>query len=218
MRRKQLDKTSSILENRPGKGALTGRQEEVLDFIKSFLNDNGYPPTVRDIAGQLRIISLNAVRRHLQALEKKGCIQVEAGKSRGIRLSENQARQTRGEIPILGRIAAGPMSEAIEDVEGHLSLDSNLWGETENLFMLRIKGNSMNPRFEEGDLVVVKRQNYAEPGSIVVALSEGDATVKQLLSKRGKYILHPFNQAYSDIPITESVQITGKVVGLLRRI
>lgn len=200
---------------------LTGRQQQVLDFIIETIKVEGYPPTVRDIAAELGIISLNAVRRHLQALSKKGYIQLEPGKSRGIQVVEelspiSSVESTR--VPILGRVAAGPLTEAIQDAEGFVSLDEGFWGDTRETFMLRVRGDSMYPRMEDGDLVIVRNQSNANPGQLVVARVEDEATVKKLIKKGDKYYLHPINPDYEDIPVNENSVINGIVMGLIRKI
>lgn len=204
-------------DNDSGKGHLTDRQEQVLEIIRQAVEEKGYPPTVRDIAQGLRIISLNAVRHHLQALEKKGYIKVDPCKSRGINLLESPASGNRAAIPLVGRIAAGPLSAAMEDVEGSVVIDPEMWGNTDDLFLLKVRGDSMEPHIKEGDLVVVRRQPYADQGEVVVALVEDEATVKQLLMVNGSYLLHPFNPAYDDITTEDGFSINGTVVGLIRK-
>ncbi|MCE1246899.1 MAG: transcriptional repressor LexA [Firmicutes bacterium] len=207
-----------VFELPGGKGKITGRQKQVLDFIRHTIDMRGYPPTVRDIASHLSIISLNAVRVHLSALEKKGYISVEANTSRGIRLLlEENPQIPSSVIPLVGKIAAGPLSAAIEDREGGMVMDQEFWGSTDELFLLRVKGDSMEPHIHPGDLVVVRRQQNADPGDIVAALIEDEATVKQLVKSGGKLRLHAFNPAYQDIEIGDNFKINGKVTGLIRK-
>ena len=206
------------LNGYPKKKKITDRQKQVLDFIRESVEDQGYPPTVRQIAAHLDIVSLNAVRRHLQALEKKGHIRVEKGRSRGIQLLEEvQSPVQENYAPLVGRIAAGPLSMAFEEREGEVMLDPEVWGESDELFLLRVKGDSMEPHIKEGDMVVVRRQPYADSSDVVVALVEDEATVKQFMVSDGKYILHPFNPAYEDIPTGENFRINGVVIGLIRK-
>jgi repressor LexA len=205
------------------KGKLTARQKQVLEFIRNFIGREGFPPTVRDIAGTLKIVSLNAVRRHLLALEKKGYLRIEPGRSRGIQLLDQVDKNTFEpadwkNVPIMGKVAAGPLTAAEQDIEGYLSVDPNFWGGSDDMFLLRISGNSMYPRLEEGDLVMVRRQAYAESGSLVVALENDEATVKQLITKNDRKYLHPINPAYSDIELSGTFSINGVVVGLIRKI
>lgn len=199
------------------KRKLTARQEQVLNYIRECQEEQGFPPTVRQIASHLNIVSLNAVRRHLQALEKKGHVNVEKGISRGIQLLETVQHETSNSIPLVGRIAAGPLSMAEEEVEGKIIMDPELWGNPEDLFLLTVKGNSMEPDIQEGDMVVVRRQPYANPFDIIVALVDDEATVKQLLINKGKYFLHPINRAYDDMPTGEGFRINGVVIGLIRK-
>jgi len=207
---------SNISTNSGKKKKLTARQEQVLEFIKKSIDTDGFPPTVREIAGFLEIVSLNAVRRHLQALEKKGYLEIEPGKSRGIKLFQDDVHWPQ--LPIVGKIAAGPMTTAVEDVEGQVVVDPDFWGDTRDMFLLRVRGDSMYPKLEDGDLVVVRRQPFADPGSLVVALMGEEATVKQLVKKDGRFYLHPLNPAYPDIPIESGFSINGLVVGLIRKI
>lgn len=207
-------------KNSSQKRNLTKRQEQIHVFIKNTIKEAGYPPTVREIASHLNIVSLHAVRRHLQALETKGCIKVFPRKSRGIQLiidEDFSLESKEASIPLVGRIAAGPLSSAIEDIEGRVIIDPDLWGSPESLFMLRVKGDSMEPFIENGDLVVVKRQPYADPGDIVAAIIHDEATVKQLLIKDRQYILHPLNPSYEDILVDENFRINGKIIGLMRK-
>jgi len=199
------------------RGKLTDRQRQVLDFIRDTIGQKGYPPTVRDIANHLDIVSLNAVRRHLKSVEKKGYIHVEPGKSRGIKILDEDSGELGAKLPIVGKIAAGPLSTADEDIEGHVVVDPDFWGEPESLFLLRVKGDSMEPYITEGDMVVVRRQSYADPGEIIVALVENEATVKQIVLKDTRYFLHPFNPVYEDMPTGEDFRINGKVIGLIRK-
>jgi len=203
----------------PGcKGKITGRQKQVLDFIRQTIDQRGYPPTVRDIASHLDIISLNAVRVHLSALEKKGFISVEANTSRGIRLLlEEGVTPPSSVVPMVGRIAAGPLSAAIEDREGGMVMDQEYWGNTDELFLLRVKGDSMEPHIHQGDLVVIRRQATANPGDVVAALIDDEATVKQLINSGGILRLHAFNPAYPDIEVGDNFKINGKVTGLIRK-
>ncbi len=201
---------------------LTDRQRQVLDFIRRAIRADGFPPTVRDIAGHLGIISLNAIRRHLQALEKKGFIVVEPGKSRGIRIvgddGESLVDVGESRVPLLGHIAAGPFSTAVEDVEDHFLMDPGYWGDTAEVFLLRVRGDSMSPRLEPGDLVAVHRQSHASPGDLVVAIVDDEATVKELvMTRQGTFLLHPANPAYDDIPLGPGFSINGKVIGLIRK-
>jgi repressor LexA len=221
--------TTSIHEdNEPlktptSKGKITARQKQVLEFVRNFIQRDGFPPTVRDIASCLKIVSLNAVRRHLLALEKKGYLRLEPGKSRGIQLLDELEQSSIEpedwkKIPIMGKVAAGPLATAEQDIEGYVSIDPDFWGSNDEMFFLRIDGDSMYPRMEEGDLVMVRRQSYAEPGNLVVALENDEATVKQLINRDGKYFLHPINSAYNDIELNSSFSINGVVIGLIRKI
>ena len=211
------DNYTGMDEKAEKKRKLTARQLQVLNYIRECHEDQGFPPTVRQIASHLDIVSLNAVRRHLQALEKKGYVNVEKGISRGIQLVEGMQSEASNSIPLVGRIAAGPLSMAEEEIEGKIVMDRDLWGNSSDLFLLTVKGSSMEPDIQEGDMVVVRRQPYANPFDIIVALVDDEATVKQLLVNKGKYFLHPINMAYDDIPTGEGFRINGVVIGLIRK-
>ncbi len=197
---------------------VTPRQQDIFRFLLAFARENGYPPTIREIASHFHIISLNAVRVHLRALEKKGLISVEKGRSRGIHIADGAREESPllG-LPLLGRIAAGTPALAIEERGDTISLDSSFWSSGEPLFLLMVKGASMEPELRDGDLVVVKPQTHARHGDIVVALIDDEATVKTLHYRGPHPVLHPVNPAYSVIEPGENFSINGKVVGVIRK-
>jgi len=198
---------------------LTLRQREVLAFIREQMAREGFPPTVREVAARFGIVSLNAVRRHLAALEAKGFLRREPGRSRGLRLLPPMAGGGGElvEVPLVGRIAAGLPVPAWEEVEETVPLDPDWWGAGREVFLLRVKGNSMLPCLEEGDLVVVDASGTPAPGDLVVALIEGEATVKRLEHRRGRPWLVPENPAYPALAVPAETRFNGRVVGLLRR-
>ncbi|MDQ7823750.1 MAG: transcriptional repressor LexA [Candidatus Eremiobacteraeota bacterium] len=196
---------------------ITPRQKEIFDFLFQFTEERGYPPTIREIASHFRIISLNAVRVHLKALERKKLITVENSRSRGIHIHNSYSPE--GQLPIVGRIAAGTPMAAVEEKEDLVSLDGSFWGSADSpLYLLKVKGDSMDPEIQDGDLVVVRHQRHALPGDIVVALIEGEATVKKLVRRPGgDFVLHPLNPSYQDIEPGERLALSGKVVGIIRK-
>lgn len=195
---------------------VTPRQKEIFEFLLDFIEERGRPPTIREIASHFRIVSLNAVRVHLKALEKKKFISLEKGCSRGITITRPEHGQP--ELPLVGKIAAGAPLLAVEHREDSAVLESSFWGSDRNLFLLRVSGESMAPYILDGDLVVVKPQTDASAGDIVVALVDGEATVKKLMHRSGRIVLHPLNRAYEDIEPQEDVTINGKVVGVIRKL
>ncbi len=194
---------------------ITKRQEEVLDFIRKTVTDQGYPPSLREIAAHLQISGTRAVEKHLKALEKKGYLR----KGIGARALEVIGHRPGRAIPIVGRVAAGRPMLAEEYIEGNLIIDEKI-DRGEDTFFLRMVGESMKDvGILHGDLVLVKPQPDANSGEIVVAMVEGEATVKRLIKKRKRIVLQPENDAFAPIIMTGKngvLEIVGKVVGLVR--
>jgi repressor LexA len=196
---------------------LTNRQRKVLDFITNYLRDTGYPPTIREIAGEFRISSKGAYD-HLLAIEKKGYIRRDSAKPRAIELMDFVPGRAYGpviEIPVVGRVAAGEPLLASQNIERTITLSNDLI-RTEEPFALRIKGESMmGAGILEGDYVIVKQQQDADQGDIVVALIGDEATVKRFYRAGDHIRLQPENPTMKPI-IVKDVTILGKVVGLFR--
>jgi repressor LexA len=194
-------------------GELSDRQTEILAFISKHCAVHGYPPTVREIGFAVGLTSPSTVHAHLAKLEAAGHIRRDPTKPRAMLLSDRrEARETRRGLPLLGAVAAGVPTLAEEQVED--------WLETpfEGDFVLRVKGESMmNAGILDGDLVVVKQQETAKNGEIVVALIDDEATVKRFFREKGHVRLQPENDAFEPIVSTE-VQVLGKVVGVLRKL
>ncbi len=195
---------------------LTDRQKQVLDFITDYLERHGFPPALRDIAAHLGINGTFGVMKHLGALEKKGYLRRGSGNSRGIALAH--AFQSVS-LPIVGVVRAGALQPAIEDIEGYFSVDKpHLKGGT---FFLRVKGDSMvNAAILDGDLALIRPQPTAVNGDIVVAMIEGEATLKAFYREKGRIRLQPRNPNMEPIIIEDDqeVAIIGKVVGVFRTI
>ena len=196
---------------------LTPRQQQVLTFISEFIENRGYPPTQREIAGHLGINGTLGVMRHLQALEKKGYLAKSSGSSRGIVLSGHPARATS--LPIVGDVRAGLPQPAREDIEGYFAIDSTRLP-SGAAFFLRVRGDSMiGAAILEGDLALIRPQPSADNRDIVVALIDGQATLKRFFRERHKIRLAASNPTYEDIIVREGegeVTIVGKVVGIYR--
>ena len=196
---------------------LTNRQQKVLDFITNYLRDTGYPPTVREIAGEFKISSKGAYD-HLIAIEKKGYIRRNPAKPRAIELMDFVPGRAYGpviEIPVVGRVAAGEPLLASQNIERTITLSNDLI-RTEEPFALKIKGESMmGAGILEGDYVIVKQQQDADQGDIVVALIGDEATVKRFYRAGDHVRLQPENPTMKPI-IVKDVTILGKVVGLFR--
>jgi repressor LexA len=205
---------------------LTSRQQDVLNFIRTFSARQGVPPTVREIGERFRVTP-RAAFDHLRALERKGMLQRRATTrrtSRALTLADGAAGYRS--VPILGRIAAGAPLLAVENREGELPLAASaLPAGDDEVFALRVRGDSMiEAHICDGDLVLVRRQDNAQPHDIVVAWlesdeAEGEATVKRFLRDGARIVLKPENQALAPIvvdPAERRIQIIGKVIGLLR--
>lgn len=194
-------------------GDLSDRQAEILTFISKHCSVHGYPPTVREIGLAVGLTSPSTVHAHLAKLEAAGHIRRDPTKPRAMLLSDRrEAGEARRGLPLVGAVAAGVPTLAEEQVED--------WVETpfEGDFVLRVKGESMiNASILDGDLVVVKQQDTARNGEIVVALIDDEATVKRFFREDGHVRLQPENDAFEPI-ISVEVQVLGKVVGVLRKL
>ena len=201
---------------------LTSRQQDVLEFIRTFTARHGVPPTVRELGDKFRVTP-RAAFDHLRALERKGALQrrAAAGRtSRALTLADQTPRNVRP-VPILGRIAAGSPLLAEENREGELPLaGSALPGGGEDVFALRVRGDSMvEAHICDGDLVLVRRQDSAQPRDIVAAMVDGEATVKRYMRDGVRVVLKPEHPTMAPIvvdPREHNVKILGKVIGLLR--
>jgi repressor LexA len=207
-----LDRDTNVSYNRVVK-EITGRQKQILDFIADFAAEAGVTPTVREVASRLGI-TIGPAQRHLKALIAKGYLKHRAGISRGIDLA---LRAPQFSVPILGRVPAGSPVPPLEDVEGHVHIDRHAVGKG-NYFALKVRGDSMTGAgIFEDDVVVVRQQETAEHGDIVVALAGGEATVKRLHRKGKDVWLEPANPKYKPIH-SKDIRIAGKVVYLTRKI
>ena len=185
------------------------RAEEIYRYITEFINDKGYPPTVREICAELGIRSPSTVHRYLKELEAEGRISMGENQNRAITLKDTAPA---GTIPVLGRVAAGSPILAEEEVEEYVPYAGN----TAGLFALRVRGESMiKCGILNDDIVVVRRTPEARNGEIVVALVEDSATVKRFYKEDGHFRLQPENDDYEPI-IVDSVEILGKVISVLR--
>lgn len=202
---------------------LTPRQQEILDFIAQFVEENGYPPTLREMGSKFEIASTNGVKRHLDALQKKGYLNITSYSSRAITINSefqnSRVIETSVEIPIVGRVAAGYPILAEENIEGTLTLDKNLTSKKENCFALKVKGDSMiNAGIFEGDIVIVAQQKDARNGDIIVAMIGDETTLKRFEKNEAKVRLIPENKNYKPIEINnpDEFSIIGKVTGVMR--
>lgn len=197
----------------------TARQLKVFEFIRDFIRSKEMAPTTREIGEGMGIASPFGVRRHLEALEKKGYIEREARKARGLRIADRY-KEMEG-LPLVGKVAAGTPVAAIENIEGYYSLGS-IFGNPQMLFLLRVKGESMTGAgINDGDLAVVWKQPRVEDGEIGVAVIDDEATVKRIYRDGDKLRLVPENPAFKTIECDLSendFRIAGKVIGVIRKI
>ena len=199
---------------------LTSRQREVFDFIRTFVKDQGYPPSVREI-GEYFHIYPRAVFDHLKALERKGYLRRRSSMSRGreITVAHRDGRSAVREIPIVGKVAAGIPILAIEHIEGTVPLPSE-WAKGEEVFLIKVKGDSMSPFILPNDYVVVRSQPSAENGDVVVTLVGEEATVKRFFKQEERIELRPDNERWETIHIKEGsggAKVLGKVIGVFRK-
>jgi repressor LexA len=200
---------------------LTGRQQEIWDFLVDYVDQHGYPPTVREIGEAIGLASPSTVHAHLANLERAGLLRRDPTKPRALELvgrerSEAPAAEI-ARLPLVGQIAAGGPLLADQNVEDHLAVPETLRGD----FLLRVKGDSMiNAGILDGDIVVVQRTQDARNGEIVVALAGDDesadeATVKRFFRESSRVRLQPENEALEPI-YAQHVQILGRVTGVFR--
>lgn len=192
---------------------LSKMQQRIYDFLASYIQSRGYPPSVREIGEAVGLKSPSTVHFHLKHLEEAGVIEKGAGKGRAITLTAPPVPEDK--VPIVGNVAAGSPILAEECIEDYLTFDTG--GRSGEYFALRVRGESMlGAGILPGDLVVVRRQETANNGEIVVAMIEDEATVKRLSRKNGRTWLLPENDDYSPIDGTYA-QILGKVAAVVRR-
>ena len=194
---------------------LTPKQQQIYDYILSFSEEHGYPPSVREIADAVGLKSPSTVHFHLKGLREAGLITQAEGKTRAISVSPEAVRERRDQVPIVGSVAAGAPILAEECIEDYLTFDTQ--GRAGEYFALRVRGESMlNAGILPGDLVVVHQQQNVCNGDIVVALFEDEATVKTFRMKNGHVWLLPENDDYEPID-GEGCSILGRVVAVVRR-
>jgi len=206
------------------KSKLTDRQEAILTFIQEHITEKGYSPTLREIGKNFDISSTFGVKRHIDALVKKGFLNTGNNISRSLSLVNCQEEKPAVtpndyEIPIVGRVAAGMPILAVENIEGNMVVDPRFSKNGTGCFALKVKGDSMiNAGILEDDVVVVSPSKNALNGDIVIAMLGDEATVKRFERKGDQIYLIPENNNYPPIPVNnrEDFSIIGKVVGVIR--
>ena len=186
---------------------------KVMDYIRKFTEENGYTPSVREIGKECGIKSTATVHSYIEKLQTKGYLNKTDNKKRAVTIGKSLGVN----IPLVGTVTAGQPIFAYENYEDYYTFPAGEF-KGEDLFMLRVQGSSMiDAGIYNGDKIVVRKQEVAENGEIVVALIDEGATVKRFYAKNGQIILHPENETLSDMIFEpEQVKILGKVVGLMR--
>ncbi|WP_064093601.1 transcriptional repressor LexA [Rossellomorea aquimaris] len=202
---------------------LSKRQQDILEYIKTAVRDKGYPPSVREIGEAVGLASSSTVHGHLARLESKGLIRRDPTKPRAIEIlnldEDTIPRQRVVNVPLIGKVTAGQPITAVENVEEFFPLPERMAPSDEQVFMLEIMGDSMiEAGILDGDFVIVRQQQTANNGDIVVAMTEEDeATVKRFFKEKDFVRLQPENSTMSPI-ILRNVSILGKVVGVYRQV
>lgn len=194
---------------------LTKRQQAIFDFIRNTIDGSGFGPTIREIANEMGYRSPNGVMCHLRALQKKGLINRTSNKSRSIVLTEEASEEVNG-LPLVGRVQAGALMEAVEQQE---RVDiGKLWPQ-KNTYLLEVEGDSMiDAQIASGDYVVVKKRSTASSGDIVVArTSDGEATLKYWFPEKNRVRLQPANKRLKPI-YSKDVKVIGVVIGVVRQL
>ncbi|MGD0099240.1 MAG: transcriptional repressor LexA [Acidobacteriota bacterium] len=197
---------------------LTKRQKEILDFLSEFIEHNGYSPSMEEIAEHFHFASLNAVFKHLEALESRGHLHRDSNRARSIQLSPSSSTGVRN-LPLFGYIAAGRPIEAVSNTET-LQIPEHFLPRKGNYYILRVKGESMiDEHIRDGDFVVVESREVADPGDTVVALVDNESvTLKRFFPEGGQVRLQPANEALAPIILDGNrVKIQGVVVSVMRK-
>lgn len=200
---------------------LTQRQQEILTFVTRFVESRGFPPSVREIGQAMGLASSSTVHSHLGALERKGYLRRDPSKPRALELLHGSARAGRQHpgllLPLIGRVAAGSPILAEANIEDYVPVPSG-WVEGSKAFVLRVRGDSMiEAGILDGDLLVVRRQETASNGDVVVARIGDEATVKQFFREGGRIRLQPANAAMEPT-YADEVAVEGKAVAVIRRL
>jgi repressor LexA len=193
---------------------LTNRQKEILGFIEAFIDENKYPPTIREVSDNFSM-SVRGAYDHLQALKKKGVIHTDSNRSRSIEIVSEETEEMVRSVPILGTVAAGMPIMSQENFEGSIPIPTGLLKRGE-YFALRVRGDSMiNAGIMEGDLAIVHQQQVADNGQIVVAMVDDAVTLKRFFKERNRVRLQAENAAYPSI-YTRDLRVLGVLSHIFR--
>jgi repressor LexA len=199
---------------------LTAQQAKVLEAIKESIRESGYPPSVRELCGRLSLKSTATVHTHLRNLERKGYLKRTAQKSRAFNITDDYVEKSPGPVlmlPLVGMVRAGSPVLAVENIEDMVPFPRS-FVKSENVFLLRVEGDSMiDAGIFEGDFVLVRQQEAATNGDIVVALLGDEATVKTFYKEKDAVRLQPENPRLAPI-VSRDVKVVGKVIGLYRNV
>ncbi|GFP75896.1 transcriptional repressor LexA [Clostridium fungisolvens] len=193
------------------------KQNEIYEFLKNYTENKGYPPSVREICEAVSLKSTSTVHGHLKRLEKKGLIKRDPTKPRALEIAElSTPRKEMIHIPIVGKVTAGEPILATENVEDVFPMPIDYIKHDNELFALRVSGNSMvDVGIEDGDLAIIEQSSHANNGEIVVALIETEATIKRFFKENDHIRLQPENKTMDPI-IVDDCAILGRLVGLFR--
>lgn len=199
---------------------LTERQQQVLAYLTDTIRQTGRPPTLREMTAHFGWRSDNSARQHLRLLRQKGAIEYDEGIARGIRLSPQLEAVQLREVALVGRVAAGLPIEAIENIEGSVGIDADLFPEAE-VFALRVSGDSMvDVGIRDGDIALIRKSEEATDGDIVIALLNGEATLKRYIRKGPNALLRAENKQFADLAVTpeDDFRVVGLAIGIMRRL
>lgn len=201
---------------------LTDKQKKVLEFLKSYIDEKGFPPTLREIASHFGLKSPRGPQKILNSIEKKGFIKKVSGSSRAIEIIRYPFwKKDVASVPIIGQVRAGEPLMAEENIEGYLHLDKSICFSSD-MFLLRVRGNSMiGAHIIEGDLALINPHSEVKNGDLVVALVDDEATIKRFFNYRGEIRLEAENPEFNPIVIKKGqnrIKILGKVVGVIRKL
>jgi repressor LexA len=218
-KRRPYDRQEPAGHASPEAARLTARQRQILDWIRSFVDSSGMPPTRAEIAEGLGFSTPSSAEDHLQALAKKGAIEIVPGAARGLRLKDLPGVPIQGTLPLVGRVAAGSPMLAAQHIEGHYRIDPALFVPRAD-FLLRVRGSSMKDAgILDGDLLAVHKTTEARQGQIVVARIDDEVTVKRFKRRAHEITLLPENTDFAPIVVDTRVTpfaIEGLAVGLVR--
>lgn len=199
---------------------LTPKQQRVLTFLQSYIHENGFPPTMREIAARLELAGPDSAKKYLDILERKGLIRKTARSSRAIELigRASEPASSGRAVPLIGRIAAGQPLLAVENIERHINIDPSI-ARTDGMFFLRVQGDSMiDAHIKPGDLALIRPQHQVDQGDVAVVRVGEEATLKYFFKEKNRIRLQPANRSYDPIYLYEGddMEVIGKVAGILR--